>query len=143
MGLLLPSTHVPYSYQVDPDRPRDPAGLRLEEERAAVVAELFTMYSEGEASLFGLSRRLYQRGIRAPHGGKGWSVATLRGILTIPVCAGQIYAWRVRYRPLKIRRSATHPIGRRHTRLSHSPARRMDSGSHRAGSGYSGTVRSS
>src|SRR5215207_5273779 len=27
-GLLLPWTHTPYGYRVDPDRPRDPAGVR-------------------------------------------------------------------------------------------------------------------
>ena len=40
-GKLLPWTHVPYGYQVDPDHPRDPAGVRLEPAEAAVVAELF------------------------------------------------------------------------------------------------------
>ena len=43
-----------------------------------------------------------------------WSTATLRGILTNPVYAGKVYAGRVRYRPPKIRRSATHPIGHPH-----------------------------
>jgi site-specific DNA recombinase len=43
-----------------------------------------------------------------------WSVATLRGILTNPVYAGRVYAGRVRYRPPRVRRSATHPIGRPH-----------------------------
>jgi DNA invertase Pin-like site-specific DNA recombinase len=28
-GLLLPWTHVPYGLRVDPDRPRDPAGVSL------------------------------------------------------------------------------------------------------------------
>ena len=30
-GLLLPWTHTPYGYRVDPDRPRDPAGVRPDE----------------------------------------------------------------------------------------------------------------
>ena len=38
-------------------------------------------------------------------------MATLRGILTNSVYAGRVFAGRVRYRPPKIRRSATHPIG--------------------------------
>lgn len=113
-GLLLPWTHTPYGLRVDPDRPRDPAGVRPDETKAAVVAEIFAMYLEEGASLFGLSRHLEARGIPAPRGGSVWSVATLRGILTNPVYAGRIYAGRVRYRPPKIRRSATHPIGHPH-----------------------------
>jgi site-specific DNA recombinase len=113
-GVLLPWTHTPYGYQVDPDRPRDPAGVRPDEAKAAVVAEIFAMYLQEGASLFGVSRHLEARGIPAPRGGKVWSVATLRGILTNPVYAGRIYAGRVRYRPPKIRRSATHSIGHPH-----------------------------
>src|SRR3954452_4250559 len=37
-GRLLPRTRPPYGYRLDPDRPRDPAGVTLE---AAVVRELF------------------------------------------------------------------------------------------------------
>jgi len=113
-GLLLPWTHVPYGYCVDPDRPRDPAGVRPEEAKAAVVAEIFAMYLEQGASLFSVSRHLQVLGIPAPRGEKVWSVATLRGILTNPVYAGKVYAGRVRYRPAKIRRSATRPIGHPH-----------------------------
>src|SRR3954462_9318653 len=43
-GLLLPWTKPPYGYRVDPERPRDPAGVRREEGEAAVVAEMFAWY---------------------------------------------------------------------------------------------------
>ena len=115
-GLLLPWTHTPYGYQVDPDRPRDPAGVSPDEAKAAVVAEIFAMYLEQGASLFGVSRHLEAQGIPAPRGGKVWRVATLRGILTNPVYAGKVYAGRTRYRPARIRRSATRPIGHLTTR---------------------------
>jgi site-specific DNA recombinase len=113
-GLLLPWTHVPYGYRVDPDRPRDPAGVRPDEAKVAVVAEIFAAYLEPGASLFGVSRHLRDMGVPAPRGGKAWSTATLRGILTNPVYTGRVYAGRVRYRPARIRRSATHPIGHPH-----------------------------
>src|SRR5215203_3458522 len=113
-GLLLPWTHTPYGLRVDPDRPRDPAGVSLDEAKAAVVAEIFAAYLEPGASLFGVSRHLREMGVPAPRGGKAWSTATLCGILTNPVYAGKVYAGRVRYRPPKIRRSATHPIGHSH-----------------------------
>jgi site-specific DNA recombinase len=36
-GTLLPWTQPPCGYWLDPDRPRDPAGVRLDEVEAAVV----------------------------------------------------------------------------------------------------------
>jgi site-specific DNA recombinase len=114
-GLLLPWTHTPYGLRVDPDRPSDPAGVRPEEAKAAVVAEIFAAYLEPGATLLGVSRHLRDMGVPAPRGGKAWSTATLlRGILTNPVYTGKVYAGRVRYRPARIRRSATHPIGHPH-----------------------------
>lgn len=89
-GLLLPWTHVPYGYQVDPDRPRDPAGVRLDEAKAAVVAEIFASYLEEGATLLGVSRHLQAWGIAAPKGGKIWSVASLQQILTNPAYAGRV-----------------------------------------------------
>jgi site-specific DNA recombinase len=111
-GLLLPWTRTPYGYRADPDRPRDPDGLRLDEEKAAVVAEIFAMYLEEGASLFGVSERLRARGIRSPRGREVWTVSSLRFILTNPLYTGRVYAGRTRNRPPRIRRSATHPIGR-------------------------------
>lgn len=111
-GLLLPWTHTPYGYRVDPDRPRDPAGVILDEEKAAVVAEIFAMYLGEGGSLCGISTKFKARGIPSPRGRKIWTVSSLRGILTNPVYTGQVYAGRMTYRPPKIRRSATHPIGR-------------------------------
>jgi DNA invertase Pin-like site-specific DNA recombinase len=36
-GLLLPWRHLPYGLRVDPERPRDPAGVSLDEAKAAVA----------------------------------------------------------------------------------------------------------
>ena len=38
-GSLLPWTRAPYGYRTDPDRPRDPRGVRVEAGEAAVIAE--------------------------------------------------------------------------------------------------------
>jgi site-specific DNA recombinase len=110
-GSLLPWTRAPYGYRLDPDRPRDPAGVRMEPAEGAVVQQVFARYVEEEASLFGLANHLHALGIASPTGRPRWSSASLRGLLTNPVYTGQVFAGRWRSRPPRIRRSATHPIG--------------------------------
>ena len=113
-GLLLPWTHPPYGYRVDPEHPRDPAGVRVDPAEAAMVAELFSTYLQESPRLFDLARALCAQGIPSPRGKKRWGGATLRRILTNPAYIGQVYAGRLRYRPPRIRRSALHPMGRPH-----------------------------
>jgi site-specific DNA recombinase len=55
-GALLPWTHVPCSYRVNPERPRDPAGVQREEAEASIIQELFAWYLNDQASLAGLTR---------------------------------------------------------------------------------------
>jgi site-specific DNA recombinase len=111
-GCLLPWTRAPYGYRVDPDRPRDPAGVTVEPAEAAVVREVFARYVEDHASLFSLAGHLRVLGIPSPTGRPCWSPATLRGMLTNPTYTGQVFANRWRARAPRTRRSATHPIGR-------------------------------
>ena len=111
-GALLPWTHVPYGYRVDLERPRDPAGVRLDEGEAAIVQEMFAWYLEDHASLVGLTRHLPSLAIPSPRGMRRWNQATVRGILTNPAYTGQVYINRTRLRAPRLRRSATHPIGR-------------------------------
>ena len=89
-GLILPWTRPPYGYRLDPERPRDPALVRLETSEAVVVAELFAWYSQLGRSLFGLARHLKDLAIPSPSGKPHWSLATLRGILTNPTYTGQV-----------------------------------------------------
>ena len=65
-GMLLPWTRPPYGYRVDPDRPRDPAGVRLDEAEAAVVAEMFAWYAEEGRSLYGLAKKLQRDAVAPP-----------------------------------------------------------------------------
>jgi site-specific DNA recombinase len=110
-GLLLPWTRPPYGYRVDPDRPRDPWGVRLEPAEAVTVAEMAAYYLEDGRSLFGLAKHLMAMGVLTPSGKKRWNQATVRGILTNPVYIGKVYAGRNRARPARIRRSALKPLG--------------------------------
>ncbi len=113
-GLLLPWTRPPSGYRRDPERPRDPTGVTLAPDEAAVVAALFAPYREPAMSLAQLAKTLRRRGIPTPSGNRRWSGPTIRGILGNPTYTGQVYAQRTRYWTPQVRRSATHAIGRPH-----------------------------
>ncbi|MFZ6765257.1 recombinase family protein [Pseudoroseomonas sp. WGS1072] len=102
-GLLLPWTRPPYGYRVDPDRPRDPAGVRCDEAEAAAVAEMFAWYAEEGRSLHGLAQKLRADGIPPPRVKSRWNVATLRGILINPVYTGEVFAGRIQEAPRRLR----------------------------------------
>src|SRR5256884_3343377 len=75
-GTLLPWTRPPFGYRLDPERPRQPAGVRLEPAEAALVAELFAWYLEPQATLYQLAKRLTDLGIPTPTGKPRWNVAS-------------------------------------------------------------------
>src|ERR671933_2493783 len=81
-GVLLPWTKPPYGYRVDPDRSRNPAGVRLDEAQAAVVGEIFAWYADEGCSLFGLAKRLQESAVAPPRVQGRWKVTSMRGILT-------------------------------------------------------------
>lgn len=81
-GRLLPWSKAPYGYQLHPERPRDPAGLQVDEAAAAVVREMFAYYLQEDTSLYGLVQHLHQLGVPSPQGDVYWNVATVRGVLT-------------------------------------------------------------
>jgi site-specific DNA recombinase len=111
-GGLLPWTRAPYGYRVDPARPRDPVGVRLEPAEAAVVAELYSSYLQEGKSLKAETQRLTSLGVASPAGKTRWNQATVRGILTNPVYTGTVYIGRSRPTEARGRHSALVPIGR-------------------------------
>ena len=111
-GTLLPWTTPPYGYRLASDRPRDPAGVRIESIEGALVQELFVRYLEPQGTLLGLAKYLLELGIASPLGNARWSAASLRGILTNPAYTGKLCVGRRRSRPPRTRRSATHPLGK-------------------------------
>src|SRR5262245_51037041 len=110
-GVLLPWTRAPYALRLDPERPRDPAGVRVEEAEAAVVRELFAQYLEPGGSLAGLAKNLYRLGVPTPTGKRCWHPNTIRLLLTNPSYTGQVYAGRHRVRRAQLRWSALRPVG--------------------------------
>lgn len=112
-GTLLPWTRTPFGYRPNPDRPRDPAGLRLEPAEVAVVNLIFDTYLKEGQSLFGLTKSLMAQHILSPSGRTLWSSATVREILTNPVYTGILYAGRTSPRPSNKRNSALNPVGRK------------------------------
>jgi len=110
-GVLLPWTRKPFGYSVDPDRPRDPAGVRIDEAEAAIIKQIFAQYLEPGGNLNRVVRRLMAQGVHTPSGKKRWSQATVRGMLTNPTYTGQLFAGRWRRRDPKRRLSPLKPIG--------------------------------
>ena len=111
-GVLLPWTTPPYGYRVHPDQPRDPSGVHIDPTEGAVVQELFRRYGQEQETLLGLAKYLLKLGIQSPRGNPRWSAASLHGILSNPSYTGNVYTGRKRTRPARIRRSATHPLGK-------------------------------
>ena len=112
-GLLLPWTRPPYGYRSDPDQPRNPSGVRVEEAEAVVVQALFGRYVQPGESLCSLSNYLKRLNVPSATGKTRWTTAALRRILSNPAYTGVVYAGRGRSQPSKARRSPLAPVGQR------------------------------
>lgn len=110
-GTLLPWTTPPFGYRLDPERPRDAAGVRVEPGEAVLVAQLFDWYLEPQATVCRLARRLTDLGVATPRGKPRWNVASVRGILRNPAYAGRALANRTQVAPARQRKSAMLPAG--------------------------------
>ena len=110
-GQLLPWMTVPFGYRTDPERPRDPAGLRVDEYEAAIVRQMFGWYLEHGATLGTITRRLVEAGIRTPTGYSNWSRGTIRGLLKNPAYVGVAHGNTTHQVPAKSRESPLLPVG--------------------------------
>lgn len=109
-GLLLPWSEAPYGLRVDPDHPTDPAGVGVDETKAAVVREIFARYRARDGSLCRVARWLADERIPSPKGKIGWRLSTVRKILTNPAYAGLVYRGRRQTCPAKVRWSPVKGI---------------------------------
>src|SRR5215216_6339441 len=98
-GTLLPWTTPPFGYRLDPERPRDVAGVRVEPGEAVLVAQLFDWYLEPEGTVYRLARRLTDLGVPTPTGKPRWNAASVRGILRNPAYVGRALTNRTRVTP--------------------------------------------
>src|SRR2546426_978949 len=96
---------------VDPERPRDPAAVRVEPGEAALVAQMFGSYLEPQVTLYQLAKRLTDLGVATPTGKPRWNVASVRGILRNPAYAGRAQTNRTRVTPARQRKSPLLPVG--------------------------------
>ncbi len=111
-GLISPWTRAPYGYRLNPDKPRDPSGVRIAEDEAALVRELFALYLKPGGTLHHLSVWLSKRGIVSPNGRPRWGSHMLRLLLSNPAYLGLLYTGRYQSRPARRRRSPSLPVGR-------------------------------
>jgi len=95
-GTLLPWSKTPFGYRADPQHPRDPASVRIEESEAAVVAEIFGWYQEDGVTLREVGLRLQAHGCLTPNGQRRWAISTIKGMLSNPVYTGIVYGGRMR-----------------------------------------------
>ena len=122
-GTLLPWTTPPFGYRLDPERPRQAAGVRVEPGEAVLVAQLFDWYLEPQATIYRLARRLTDLGVATPRGKPRWNVASVRGILRNPAYAGRALTNRTQVAPARERKSALLPVG---PGQSHAPRPEQD-----------------
>ncbi len=101
----------PAAVWLDPDRPRDPAAVRVEPAEAALVAQLFDWYLQPQATLYQLAKRLTDLGVVTPTGKPRWNVASVRWILRNPAYTGRALTNRTRVAPARQRQSALRPVG--------------------------------
>jgi site-specific DNA recombinase len=108
-GQLLPWTRAPYGYRLDPHHPRDPAGVRVDEEEAAVVRQMFAWYVEEGLPLRAIGRRLMAAQIPSPSGSDHWNTSSVRKLLTNHAYRGITYANQQEMVPARRRRPLVKP----------------------------------
>jgi len=72
---------VPYGYRRVPRTAEGAARLEIYEPEAEVVRSIFEDLISGGRSVRGISRRLYEDGVRSPSGREVWASSTLSGLI--------------------------------------------------------------
>jgi site-specific DNA recombinase len=110
-GQLLPWTRGHYGYQVDPDRPWDPEGVRINAYEAQVVQQIVQWYTEPGATLYSVCRQLDAHQVPSPRGRPYWTGGSVRDVLRDPTYTGTAYANRYHKVAARGRKSPVVPMG--------------------------------
>ena len=110
-GQLLPWSRRPFGYQRDPERPRDPAGVRFDPYEAAIVQQMCAWYLQEHATLYRLAKQLQAAGIQSPRGSAYWTTGSIRAVLRTAAYTGTAYGNRSRSILARGRRKALTPVG--------------------------------
>lgn len=108
-GQLLPWTGPPYGFRVDPERPRDRAGVRLDEAEQVIVAQMFDRYFEARHHAILHCQAFNRPGASNTNRKAALEVSTVRGILTKSARTGVAYAQHRYPVPAGRRKSALQP----------------------------------
>ncbi len=110
-GQLLPWTRGHYGYTVDPDHPRDPRGVHIDEFEGAIVRQIFAWYVEESATLYVVAKKLEEANVTTPRGCGYWTGCSVRHILRDPAYTGITYGNRCRTIEAHQRVSPLRPVG--------------------------------
>ena len=110
-GQLLPWTRGHYGYSVDPDHPRDPRGVHVDDFEGAIVRQIFAWYLEEGATLYVVAKKLEDAKVTTPRGRGYWTTCSVRHILRDPAYMGLTYGNRCLSVAARQRMSPLRPVG--------------------------------
>jgi site-specific DNA recombinase len=110
-GQLLPWTRGHYGYTVDPDHPRDPHGVHIDDFEGAIVRQIFAWYGEEDATLYVVAKKLEEAQVTTPRGCDYWTGCSVRHILRDPAYTGITYGNRCHSIAARQRVSPLRPVG--------------------------------
>lgn len=85
---LFVSGCPPFGYRIDPHAT---GGLAIEEEEAAIVQRIFTLYAVDGVSIRGIAAQLTDEGTRTRSGSTHWAMSTVAKILANPTYVGRCF----------------------------------------------------
>jgi len=113
VGRSCPGPFQPTGTVLDPTRPRDPRGVRVDPVKAAIVAQMFAWSTDPQtpATLAWMATQLTEAHLPTPRGGPCWSRSSLRAILRDSASIGTTSSGRTCTIRAQRRKSPRQPVG--------------------------------